>query len=192
MSTIRPIRSSSDASSTPAEHATARRRGRGPRRHALVAAGPILALLVAACSNAAAGGTGGVYGGTASAAPSASMMVMPPPSGASPAPQGSAEPTSSSGPGQGVAATIAAMNLAFDHTHLDVPAGTPFVLRFDNNDTGIPHNIEILDGSGASVFKGAIVSGPGTVMYQVPALAAGSYTFKCDIHPDMTGTVTAA
>ncbi len=26
--------------------------------------------------------------------------------------------------------------------------------------------------------------------YSVPALAAGSYVFICDIHPDMKGTLT--
>jgi hypothetical protein len=25
------------------------------------------------------------------------------------------------------------------------------------------------------------------VTYQVPALPAGTYTFKCDVHPPMTG-----
>ncbi|MEA2607483.1 MAG: hypothetical protein QOI00_2240, partial [Chloroflexota bacterium] len=44
--------------------------------------------------------------------------------------------------------------------------------------------------TGASVFKGAIVTGPAKVSYQVPALAAGSYRFLCDVHPTMTGTLT--
>ena len=46
------------------------------------------------------------------------------------------------------------------------------------------------DASGASVFKGEIVSGK-KVTYQVPALAAGTYTFICEVHPDMKGTITA-
>ncbi len=29
------------------------------------------------------------------------------------------------------------------------------------------------------------------VTYQVPALAAGTYTFVCEVHPDMKGTITA-
>ena len=29
-----------------------------------------------------------------------------------------------------------------------------------------------------------------TVVYDVPSLPAGSYTFVCTIHPDMTGTAT--
>jgi plastocyanin len=27
--------------------------------------------------------------------------------------------------------------------------------------------------------------------YTIPALKAGSYTYVCDVHPNMTGTLTA-
>ena len=40
------------------------------------------------------------------------------------------------------------------------------------------------------VFKGEIVSSK-KVDYQVPALAAGTYSFICEVHPDMKGTITA-
>ena len=40
------------------------------------------------------------------------------------------------------------------------------------------------------MFKGEIVSNKA-VTYQVPALAAGAYTFICEVHPDMKGTLTA-
>ena len=40
------------------------------------------------------------------------------------------------------------------------------------------------------MFKGEIVIEP-KVTYQVPALAAGTYTFLCEVHPDMKGTITA-
>jgi plastocyanin len=32
-----------------------------------------------------------------------------------------------------------------------------------------------------------LFTGPAAKTEQVPALAAGTYTFKCDIHPEMTG-----
>ena len=70
-----------------------------------------------------------------------------------------------------------------------VKAGTAFAIDFDNQD-GAPHNIAISDASGAKVFKGDIVSS-SKVTYQVPALAAGTYTFICEVHPDMKGTITA-
>ena len=65
-----------------------------------------------------------------------------------------------------------------------------FVLEFANNDPGIPHNVEIKNASGASMFKGQIITGPAKMSYQVPALAAGTYMFVCDVHPNMTGTLT--
>jgi plastocyanin len=40
------------------------------------------------------------------------------------------------------------------------------------------------------VFKGQIITGPAKTSYQVPALTAGNYTFLCDVHPEMTGTLT--
>ena len=55
------------------------------------------------------------------------------------------------------------------------------------NQDGAPHNIKISDAAGKEVFKGDIVSN-ATVTYQVPALAAGTYTFICEVHPDMKGT----
>jgi plastocyanin len=124
-----------------------------------------------------------------SMAPSASA----PETSGTPAPSGAAsaapDPTGSAAP---IEATlhISAQNIQFDTDHLEAPAGQAWVLEFDNNDPGIPHNVEILDATGASVFKGQIVTGPTQASYQVPALAAGSYKFLCDVHPTMTGTLT--
>ena len=41
------------------------------------------------------------------------------------------------------------------------------------------------------VSVGEIFSGPGQKTQSVPALAAGSYFFRCDVHPDMQGTIVA-
>jgi len=44
-------------------------------------------------------------------------------------------------------------------------------------------------GAAKSLFTGALVTGPKTVTYQVPALSAGTYYFRCDVHPtQMFGT----
>jgi len=86
--------------------------------------------------------------------------------------------------------SVKAQNIAFDPTTLSVASGQPFSITFDNEDAGIPHNIDIKDAAGASVFKGDIFNGVATQTYQVASLLPGTYTFVCDVHPNMTGTLT--
>jgi cytochrome c-type biogenesis protein CcmH/NrfG/plastocyanin len=132
----------------------------------------------------------------------AASMIPAPSAGASPAAapaaSGSAAPAASAGPSASVAPSAptgsvvneTALNLAFGTSRLSAPAGTPFTIHFDNQDTGVPHDIEIRDSAGNTVFKGEMVTGPAQVDYAVPALAAGLYTFACPVHPNMTGTLT--
>ena len=48
-----------------------------------------------------------------------------------------------------------------------------------------------LAGGSTMLFTGQPLAQPGqTVTYNVPALAAGTYTFICIVHPNMTGTLT--
>jgi plastocyanin len=185
---------------TPPNHPSPvrRRRLRRPRSAILAVAGPILALVVAACSSAA-GAAGYTYPPTGT--PPMSMPAASGPTGSAPATPAGPGPSTpaSAGPGPSASAPasaatvqLSAQNIQFDTDHLAAPAGQGWVLEFANNDPGIPHNVEILDANGASVFKGEVVTGPTTTSYQVPALAAGSYTFLCDVHPTMTGTLTVA
>jgi plastocyanin len=88
-------------------------------------------------------------------------------------------------------AVIVAEGLKFDRMRLDVPAGVAFGLLFENRD-GAPHNVTILDRGGASVFEGETFGGPGSRTYAVPALPAGEYAFRCDVHREMAGTIAAA
>jgi plastocyanin len=121
------------------------------------------------------------------------MSGAPGPSGpasAAPDSTGSA-PTGSAAPA-GATAHISARNILFDTDHLAAPAGQGWVLVFANNDAGVPHNVEILDSQGTSVFRGEVVTGPTTVSYEIPALPAGTYKFLCDVHPTMTGTLTVS
>jgi plastocyanin len=98
-------------------------------------------------------------------------------------------PAAPAGSPSGDAVTIAAKDMKFVQTAVPVKADAAFDLVFDNQE-GAPHNIAISDASGASVFKGEIVSST-KVTYAVPALAAGTYSFICEVHPDMKGTITA-
>lgn len=101
----------------------------------------------------------------------------------------SATPGASADPN---APVVVAAGMKFTTTQVEVPAGRAFSLTFDNRD-GAPHNVAIYaDASaGTSVFRGDIFGGPASKVYDVPALAAGSYFFRCDVHPDMTGTIVA-
>jgi plastocyanin len=111
-------------------------------------------------------------------------------SGTSAAP-GSQAPGSSAPAGSpsGNAVTIVAKDMKFSQPAVTVKAGAAFDLVFDNQE-GAPHNVAISDASGKSVYKGEIVSSK-KVTYPIPALAAGSYAFLCEVHPDMKGTITA-
>lgn len=102
------------------------------------------------------------------------------------------EPGGSGGPPPGTEAdaVVHAKNVAFVETSLTAPADRPFKLAFVNEDPGTLHNVEFKDAGGASVYKGAIFPGVETRVYDVPALAAGAYTFACSVHPTMTGSAT--
>ena len=86
--------------------------------------------------------------------------------------------------------SIVAKDLAFQPTEVAAPADQPFTIVLDNQED-VPHNIAIKDATGAVVFKGEIVN-KGQEVNAIPALAAGSYPFLCEVHPDMTGTITAS
>jgi plastocyanin len=126
---------------------------------------------------------------SASVVPSASASVGP---SASVAPSASASasvaPSASASAGAATV-TITASGIAFTTAAVTAPA-TGFTLSFDNEDAGTPHDVQIKDGSGTQVFETDIVTGVATKTYDVPALAAGAYTFACTIHSNMTGTLT--
>ena len=87
--------------------------------------------------------------------------------------------------------TIKAQNIAFTTTDVTRPGGqgrsrSPSTTRT----RGPPTTSNIKKPDGSDAFKGEIVTGPATKVYQVPALPAGTYPFVCDVHPNMTGTLT--
>jgi plastocyanin len=103
-------------------------------------------------------------------------------------PSGSSAPPPSAPAG---GAVVTAQNIAFDRGQLVVPAGRSFQLLFENRE-GAPHNVTIYDeGTDKTLFVGETFGGPGSRTYDVPAIPAGTHRFRCDVHPQMTGTVTA-
>jgi plastocyanin len=95
---------------------------------------------------------------------------------------------------------LTALNYAFVDANLKAKAGKPFTIAFQNLDAGVGHNIHLLkpDGSDAVAdsFSGGYsggypyVDGIATLVYRVPSLKAGRYTFRCDLHAEMTGVIT--
>ena len=94
-----------------------------------------------------------------------------------------------------VSAPPGASSKGFAETELAVPAGAPIELSFDNQEQSVQHNVsvwEVEDFSGTPLFSGELVTGPSTVEYSIQGLTAGTYYFRCDVHPTtMTGTIVA-
>jgi len=91
---------------------------------------------------------------------------------------------------EGPIVQIQAKNVAFDTDELNAPAGMEFTIVFQNDDAGVDHNVAIYSDSSlaTSLFVGKHVLGPKTINYAVPALESGTYFFRCDVHPPMSGT----
>ncbi len=120
-----------------------------------------------------------------------------------PSPSPSPPPTAPTGPACSptsnatslqIAAPTGAAASGFDPTCLAVVPNTAFTVAFDNKDSGVPHNWELFkDPAFATRVGGAtgptdVVTGVDQASYSVDALAAGTYYFRCDIHPTtMTG-----
>ena len=124
--------------------------------------------------------------GTGSGTPAASGAP-----GASGAPAGGGT-TASAAPSLPAAdVTVTAEGIKFTEAAITIPAGKPFTLAFDNRDPATAHNVAIHGAGAAEIYTGAIITGPAVVVYDVPAIPPGQYTFVCTVHPNMTGTVTA-
>ena len=167
------------------------------RRIAILSALVALVVALAACS--ASTGPGWTLGPSPATEPPASASGSAAPSG-SVTPSGSATPSDTAAPSGSVAPSpsaggdvvqISAMGVAFEQSSVEAPADTAFTIHFTNKDAGQLHNVEIKDAGGASLFRGDIITGPAEADYAVPALSAGSYSFVCTVHPNMTGTLTA-
>ena len=133
----------------------------------------------------------GVLPPGAASAGGATPSGAPAPAPSGPAPSGGPAPSAApSGPALTGDVTITAKGIAFVEPSVTGPGGKAFTVLFDNEDAGIDHNVEFKDASGASVWQGEPIKGVKSVVYDVPSLPAGSYTFVCTIHSNMTGTAT--
>lgn len=88
---------------------------------------------------------------------------------------------------------VSADNLEFDVSTIEAPAGEAFTIVFTNNESQ-PHNVAVYrEEGGEEIVIGEIITGPGaTTETEVPALEAGTYYFRCDVHPEMEGEVVVS
>jgi hypothetical protein len=109
------------------------------------------------------------------------------------APASSAAAPTPSAPGETVL-QLRALNLLFDKRALTATANSPVTVQLDNADAGVLHNFALYNNSTASqkIFGGELTTGPVVTNYKFTAPAAGTYFFRCDVHPDtMTGSFSA-
>ena len=156
-------------------------------RRSLLAITIAATTLLSACSGAA--GPGWTYAAPTVPPPATPAASVDPSAAAPSTAPGEPTPVPGASGAAGAAITEGALNVAFTNASLTAPAGAPFAIEFDNQDAGIPHNILIKGTDGGTLFDGDLVNGPAKATYNVPALAAGMYTFVCKVHPNMTGTI---
>ena len=76
--------------------------------------------------------------------------------------------------------SVSISNFAFDPSNLEVPVGTNVVW---SNDDPAPHTVTALDGD----FDSDILDEGGTFSFKFDK--PGKYDYRCNVHPDMKGTV---
>jgi plastocyanin len=93
-------------------------------------------------------------------------------------------------PGAG-GVNVVAENTAFDTDRIRLPADAPSTITLDNRDTAA-HNLSIYEDESASgdpLFTFEEFAGPASRTFDVSPIPPGDYYFRCDIHPQMEGTV---
>lgn len=93
-------------------------------------------------------------------------------------------------PSAEVVAVCAVDEQRFVQDRIQVGPDTPFDLVFANLDEGVQHNVAIYvdDSAEEAVFVGDLITGSTTITYHVPPLI-GTHFFRCDVHPQMNGTL---
>lgn len=154
------------------------------RLPSLILGGMAICALLAACSATAAPEPSSTPVAAASASPTTAPTASPSPSASSSAlvlHVLADFQANSKLPGGG--------SLRWSPGELSVAAGEPFqiVMKVPNETT---HNLWIEDANHTALYQGGDQA-HGTKTYDIPALAAGTYSFVCTYHRSlMTGTLT--
>lgn len=106
-------------------------------------------------------------------------------------PPPAATPSETSDATPSASVSIVAKDIVFDKKSLTLQAGQQISVTFDNQDKDIPHNFAIYSKDlSEKIFDTGIFPGVETRKGTFTAPAPGDYTFRCDVHPPMTGSVT--
>lgn len=160
------------------------------RRSLLVLAVALVAILAACTSSSGPGWTYAPPTEPPASQPAASGDASAPPSGEAPSGEAPSGETPSGGGGDDVVLDLVASGIQWQQKELSAPADTAFVIRLDNQDTGVPHNVEIKDAAGMTLYRGETFPGVAVKDYPIDPLPAGTYQFICTVHPNMVGTLT--
>lgn len=115
--------------------------------------------------------------------PTTEIPPLPPPPPPPPPP-----PTE---PASGTTLTLVAIEVRFDTKSLSAPAG-PITIGFHHADPSVAHNIHFFSKA-SSIGMTEPTTGPVTDTLSLGTLAPGSYSYKCDVHPQtMTGVLTVS
>ncbi|HLF77848.1 MAG TPA: hypothetical protein VJB57_10205 [Dehalococcoidia bacterium] len=92
-----------------------------------------------------------------------------------------------------VSVRIVGKDLKFDKRSFSAGAGAQVTVTFDNQDSGVLHNIAFYTNRSASQKIAGTDVKPGPVIDELRFTAPqpGNAFYRCDVHPDtMTGTMT--
>ncbi|MDQ3385227.1 MAG: cytochrome c oxidase subunit 4 [Actinomycetota bacterium] len=96
------------------------------------------------------------------------------------------------GEGEGVAAEalMSASNTSgYDEDLINVPSGVPVTFTFENRQGGVQHNVHITEPE--DLAQTDVITGPASTTFEVTFEEPGEFTFVCDVHPAMEGTIEA-
>jgi len=82
--------------------------------------------------------------------------------------------------------TVITDDLVFDADCYAAPADTPFTVTLVNDDVD-PHAFSLYHDDGTPILKGPFVESGEQHTQTFEPLDAGTYLFRCDIHPEMEG-----
>jgi hypothetical protein len=94
-------------------------------------------------------------------------------------------------------APVGAAGTGYDVTSLSAKAGSAITIDFDNQDSGVPHDVDVMSADPASdpaatkLFDGEVITGPAKTSYDVGPMDKGAFFYLCSVHPTtMNGTLT--